>query len=74
MGAAVALRDIVSEAQDIFIIAVVPLQRDVDDDIVAVAVNGDRLGDQRGLVAVEILNEGSDAAFVEQVDAMIILS
>ena len=44
MGAAIALRDVVGEAEDIFIIAVVPLERDVDDDIVAVAMNGDRFG------------------------------
>jgi len=73
MGAAVALRDIVGEAEDIFIIAVVPLERDVDDDIVAVAVNGDRFGHQRRLVAVEILDEGSDPAFVEQVDFLRLL-
>jgi len=68
MGAAVALRDIVGEAENILVIAVVPLQCDVDDDIVAVAVNGDRLWHQRRLVTVEILNKGSDSAFVKQVD------
>jgi hypothetical protein len=33
MGAAVALRDVVGEAQHIFVIAVIPFQRDVDGPI-----------------------------------------
>ena len=67
MGAAVALRDIVREAEDIFIIAVVPLERDVDADAVAFAADRDRIGQQRILVAVEIFDEGRNPALVEQV-------
>ena len=48
MRAAVALRDVVGERQDVFVIAVVPLHRDVDADLVALAVDGDRVGDQAG--------------------------
>jgi hypothetical protein len=33
--AAIALRDVVGEAQDVFVIAVVPFQRDIDADAVA---------------------------------------
>ena len=64
MGAAVALRDVVGERQDILIIAVVPFQRDIDADPVADRRNGDRLGEQRGLGAVEIFDEGRDPALV----------
>src|SRR3546814_10919578 len=38
--AAVALRDVVGEGEDVLIIAVVPFERDLDADIVALA--GDR--------------------------------
>ena len=64
MGAAVALRDVVGERQDVFIIAVVPLQRDVDADPVANGRNGDRLREERRLGAVEIFDEGGDTALV----------
>ena len=64
VGAAVALRDVVGERQDVLIIAVVPLERDVDADAVADRRNGDRLGQQRGLGAVEIFDEGGDPALV----------
>jgi hypothetical protein len=33
VGAAVALRDVVGEAEDLLVIAVVPLERDLDADI-----------------------------------------
>src|SRR3546814_9052379 len=67
VGAAVALRDVVRDAEDIFIIAVVPLERDLDADAVAFAADRDRIGQQRCLVAVEPFDEGRDAAFIEQV-------
>ena len=50
------------------VIAVVPFERDVDADLVALAVDGDRVGDQRGLGAVEIFDEGGDAALVIELD------
>jgi hypothetical protein len=71
VGAAVALRDVVGEAEDLLVIAVVPLQRDVDADILALAGDGDRLGDERGLGAVEIADEARDPAFVEQLDLLL---
>ena len=64
MGAAVALRDVVGEGEDVLVIAVVPLQRDVDADIVALAGDRDRLGKERRLGAVEIFDEGADAALI----------
>src|SRR3546814_1330420 len=67
VGAAVALRDVVREAEDSFIIAVVPLERDLDADAVAFAAERDRIGQQRCLVAVEPFDESRDAAFIEQV-------
>src|SRR3546814_7375965 len=49
------------------ILAVVPLQRDIDADAVALAADRDRVGEQRCLVAVEIADERPDAALVVQV-------
>ena len=66
VGAAVPLRDVVGEHQDVFVIAVVPLQRDIDADVVALPVDGDRVREQRGLGTVKIFDEGGDPAFVEQ--------
>ena len=66
MGAAIALRDVVGEAEDVFVIAVVPLQRDLDADTVTLARNRDGISKKRGLRAVEPLHERADAAFVEQ--------
>ncbi len=68
MGAAVALRDVVGEGQDVLVIAIVPLERDVDADVVALAGDGDRVGDQRRLGAVEIFDEGGDPALIIQLD------
>jgi hypothetical protein len=65
--AAVALRDVVGERQDVLVIAVVPFQRDVDRDVVAAAVNRDRVRDERCLGAVEPLHERRDAAFIIEV-------
>ena len=65
MRAAVALRNVVGEAQDILVIAVVPPQGAVDRDAVLLAVDHDRLGQHGHLGAVEIAHEGGDAAFVE---------
>jgi len=64
VGAAVALRDVVSKAIDVFGVAVVPLQGDFDGDAVFVgaAVEDGRV--QRGFVAVLVFDEGFDAAFV----------
>ncbi len=67
MRAAIALRDVVGEAQHVFVIGIVPFQRDVDADAVLFRADRDRFGDQRLLVAVEIFHEGRNAAFVKQV-------
>ena len=70
MRAAVALRDVVGERQHVLVIAVVPPQRDLDADAVALAPDEDRLVDQRGLGAVEIAHEGLEAAFVVELLAL----
>jgi len=66
MGAAVALRDVVGEAQHRLVIAVVPLHGDFDGHAVLLAADRHRRAVQHLLVAVEILGEGLDAALVEQ--------
>ena len=73
MGAAVALGDVVGEAEDLLVIAVVPFERDLDADVVALAGDRDRIGDQRRLGAVEIADEGGDAAFVIELDLLLLL-
>ena len=65
MRAAVALRDVVGKAQHVFVVAVVPPHGDFDRDAVLFAGNGDRFLDQRFLVAVEIFDEGLDAAVID---------
>ena len=70
MRAAVALRDVVGEAQHVLVIAVVPPQGAFDGDAVALALDHDRIGDQRLLGAVEIAHEGLDAAFIEELDVL----
>ena len=62
MSAAVALRDVVGEAQHRLVIAVVPPQGTFDGYAVALAADGDRLGDEPVLGAVEPDDEGFDAA------------
>ena len=70
MRAAVALRNVVGEAQHVLVVAVVPPQRGLDRDAVALGLDHDRRGDQRRLVAVEIFHEGFDAAVVDHVLAL----
>ena len=65
VGAAVALRDVVGEAEHGLVVAVVPLQGDVDRDPVALGGDHDRRV-QRLLGAVEVADEGLDPALVEQ--------
>src|SRR3546814_16317725 len=50
--------------RSLLVIAVVPFQRDVDDDIVPVHMDHDRFGHQRCFGAVEIFDEGGDPALV----------
>ena len=64
VGAAVALRDVVGERQDVLVIAVVPFERDVDADPVAHRRNGDGLGEQGALGAIEPFYESGDPALV----------
>src|SRR3954466_12948642 len=73
MRAAVALRDVVGEAERLLVIAVVPLERDLDADIVALAGDRDGIGDQRRLGAVEIADEGGDAALIVKLDLLLLL-
>ncbi len=71
MRAAVALRNVVGEAQHRLVIAVVPPHGAVDHDAFALGLDHDRLWNKRGLVAVEIFDEGLDAAFVAQLLALL---
>lgn len=65
MGAAVALRDVVGEAEYVLVVAVVPPHRHFDDDAVLFATDGNGLVDQRLLGAIEIDDEGFEAAVIK---------
>src|SRR5579885_1401564 len=64
MRAAVALRDIVGEAQHGLVIGVVPPQRALDRDPLALGLDHDGGGNERRLVSVEEAHECLDAALV----------
>ena len=64
VGAAVALWDVVGEAVDVFLVAVVPLQGDFDVHAVFVGAAIEDGGVDGGFVAVEVFGEGAHAAFV----------
>lgn len=67
MGTAIPLRNIVGEAVDPFLIGVVPLHGDFDTDAVLLGGEVEHLGVDRGLVLVQVLDEGLDAPFVAEV-------
>ena len=71
MGAAVALRNVVGEAQHGLVVAVVPPQRAFDAGSVAFGLYDDGLRDKRRLVAVEIFDERLDAALVAHLLALL---
>ena len=70
VGAAVALGDVVGEGEDVLVIGIIPFERDLDADIVALPGDRDRVGDQRSLGAVEIFDEGRDPALVVKLDLL----
>ena len=65
MGAAIALRDVVGEAENILVIAVIPLQRRLDHHTIALALDQDRLREDRGLGAIKMGDEGCNAALID---------
>ncbi len=71
MGAAVALRNVVGEAQHVLVVAVVPPQRRLDADAVHFGIDHDRRGHDRLLVAVEIFDELLDTAVVVHLLALL---
>ena len=68
MGAAVALRDVVGEAQNVFVVAVGPLQGELHGEPFALGPEHHRRLHQRRLGAVEIAHEGLEAALVAHLD------
>ena len=64
MRAAVALRDVVGEAQHVLVVAVVPPQRRLHHDLVLLLLHHDGLGDEWVLGAVEELDESAQAALI----------
>ena len=64
MRAPVVLRNVVGKAEHAFMVAVIPPQRAFDRNAVALGLDHDGARDKRGLVAIEKLHEGFDAALV----------
>ena len=64
VGAAVALRNVVGVAEDVLLVGVVPLHGQLNGDVGTLGRDVNHLGVQRGLVTVEVLHEGGDAALV----------
>ena len=71
MRAAVALRDVVGEAEHVLVVTVVPPQGGFDSDAVALDLDRDRRRNERGLVTVEIFHERLDAALVAHLLALL---
>ena len=70
MRAAFVRVDVVGERELDRVVAVVPLQRDLGVDAVAVAVHEDRLLVDHALVLVQVLDERDDAAVVVEAMAL----
>ena len=66
MRAAVRVCDGVGKAEDLIIVAVVILHYDIDEDLVALPRENDRLGMDDGFVFAELADEFFDAVFVEE--------
>ena len=66
MCSAVPLRDVIREAEDAFVIAVVPPQRCFDRNALPFGFNENRLGEKRSTRPVEILNERLQTALIPQ--------
>ena len=64
MGTAIALRDVVGEAEHAFLIGVVPLHRQFDLHLVTGGAQVEHAVVQGIFVAIEVLDEGPDAALV----------
>ena len=64
MRAAVALRNVVGEAEHVLVVAVVPPQGGLDGDARLRLLDHDRLVDERMFGAVEETHEGAQAAFI----------
>ena len=70
MGSSLVGVDVVREGVDGFGIAVIPLQRDLRVDALAVALHVDRLFVDGALVLVQVLDERDDAAVVLELVAL----
>ena len=72
MRAAVALRDVVGEEQHVLVVGIVPPERRLDGDAVALGAEHDRRRDERLLGAVEEAHEGLEPALVVQLLALLV--
>ena len=66
MRAAIALGDIIGEAQHGLVIAVIPPEREIDLDLFAATANNDRGLDQGCLGLVQMADKGLDPALIMQ--------
>ena len=64
MSTTVALRDVVGEAENAFLVRLVPLQCHFDTDTIPFSREMEDIGVQRRLVAVQVFDERADAALI----------
>src|SRR3546814_15499326 len=70
VGAAIPLRDVVSEAEHRLVIAVGPLHGDLDREAVALGRHDDRRLDEGRLGAIEVVHEGNQSALLVHPDVL----
>ena len=71
MRAAIALRDVVGEAQDVFVIAVIPFQRDFNGNAIALPGNRNGIGKEWCLGAIQPFHKGGNPTFIIQLNFLL---
>ena len=72
MGSPLDRVDVVGKGVDALAVTLVPLERDLDLEAIAGAVEVDDVGMDRRLGLVQGLHEGDDAAFVEELVGLLL--
>ena len=64
VGAAITLRYVIGKTEDIFLVGIIPLHGDFDTDVILFTDEIEHCRMQRGFLAVQMLDKGTDAALV----------
>src|SRR5690606_25898685 len=68
MGAAIALGNVVREAENILVVAVIPPHGHFDADIILLGPDADRVLDERRLGAIKKADKSFKPAFIDKID------